>query len=121
MKRNQRQAIFGIKRKKAPNRVNKARSAREFARCYHSVERKAFVKELPSCVSGHGPCVNAHIKGDGGSRKADYRFIVPLTDLEHRTLHAMQPARFQAVYGVDLDQAAAETERAWKQFSGEQE
>ena len=102
-----------LKRGKPVNRVNRARRASEFARCYGSVERVEWVKREPSAASDKRPCVNAHIRNGGAGRKADYRYIVPLTDEEHIELHAYGKTWFEDRYGIDLEKAAAETERLW--------
>lgn len=93
---------------------NKERQAKEFARCYHSEERVEWVKNLPSVVSGRGPCDNAHVRGGGAGRKADYRFIVPLTRREHNELHRIGPADFESNYSINLEAAADAVEAAWQ-------
>jgi len=72
----------------------KARNAKrrqsEFARCYGSKERVAWVKAQPCivCVArgsmNVGPSDNAHTSTGGMGRKADYRFIVPMCRTHHR-------------------------------------
>jgi len=107
---------------------NPKRRKNEFARTYHSRERVAWVKEQPCAVNGAVACgiifnryptENAHIKGGGGGRKSDARFIVPLCSAHHRWLHIHGKAKFEADYHVDLDEAAAETERRWQQCVGD--
>ena len=95
---------------------NAKRQAREFARAYGSAERVEWIKGLPSVASGEGPCVNAHVKTGGGSRKADACWIVPLTDFEHRIeLHHMGKADFNAKYGIDLDTEAQRIQQCWEE------
>jgi len=62
------------------NKVNPVRRAREFARCYGSKARVAFIKTLACVVCGATPSDNAHIHGSksGMGRKADYADIIPL-------------------------------------------
>jgi 5-methylcytosine-specific restriction endonuclease McrA len=62
------------------NKVNPVRRAREFARCYGSKARVAFIKTLACVVCGATPSDNAHIHGSkaGMGRKGPYTDIVPL-------------------------------------------
>lgn len=67
------------KEKKRPRRENYARSKKEFARCFHSVERVEFVKAMPCVWCG---CVgfseNAHTEVGGSGMRAGYETIVAL-------------------------------------------
>ena len=96
---------------------SKADARREFARVYGSEERVEWTRNSPSVASGKGPCVNAHVTPDvglpsGTGRKADHRWIVPLTDEEHREHHAGQ-ATFEARYGITLPGKAREHHAKW--------
>ena len=102
------------KAKKPLRRVNPERRAAEFARCYGSEARVAFVRSLPSVATGRRPCVNAHVGTGGTGRKADARHIVPLTWDEHEEMHRVGEAAFAARYSLDLTRAAAATEAAWQ-------
>ena len=100
----------------------KKRSKSEFARIYGSKARVAFVKSLPCVVNNLGLCSvwereNAHIEGEGIGRKAGFDRIVPLCFGHHRELHLMGLAPFEIWYSVDLQQAAAETEKLWQSQS----
>lgn len=117
-----------------PKARNPKRKAREFERCYGSTARVAFVKSLPCIVCGRGPCDNAHIRGDGAGRKADYTAIVPLCCMpmddpwnpgyhrgHHGLFHKIGVESFVALYqtrrrGLDLEAEAAKTEAAWLYF-----
>lgn len=118
------QAKAGLKRKSPVRKVNQKRRASEFARCYHSKERVAWVQRQPCVVCTLSPCDNAHIRTGGTGRKAGYRQIVPLCspfydeDGCHRYLHAIGRASFERTYGIDLVAAAAETERRWQLRGG---
>ena len=83
-------------------RANRQRKAETFARAYGGAERADWITRQPSVVSGEGPCVNAHVRTGGAGRKADARWVVPLTDAEHRTLHQIGQKSFEAKYGIDL-------------------
>jgi len=94
--------------KRTPIRkVNRARRNREFNRAYHSPAFVKFTRESPSVVSGHGPCVCAHVTPNddppsGMGRKADAKWIVPLTKEEHDELGQIGRWTFEAKYGRDL-------------------
>lgn len=101
-----------------PKGVNPARKAREFKRAYGSEERVEWVGQLP-CIIGllcdwSAPRENHHIRGDGTSRKAPARFIVPLCRTHHASIHQIGRASFERFYGIDLAAAAAETEKHWR-------
>lgn len=66
-------------KRRAVRRANPAHQARAFVRAYGSPARVAWVRAQPSVVSGQRPCVNAHVRSGGMGRKADARWIVPLT------------------------------------------
>ena len=115
------QAAVALRAKSGPiKKVNRERKVSEFARCYGSKERVIFVNRLPCIIySCHNRMVeNAHIKGDGASRKSDARFIVPLCHWHHTegpsSLHALQPRLFEVTHQLDLHDRAARTELAWQ-------
>jgi hypothetical protein len=75
------------------------------------------VKSLPCCVAGDlcaGETTNAHVRGDGASRKADANQIAPLCSYHHAELHAIGIATFTMRYAVDLDAEARRTEELWR-------
>lgn len=111
------------KQRNRPAAKNAARVKREFARTMHSAERVLFVQSRP-CVISNAECryyaghsVNAHVVNDGskgGSRKAGYRCITGLCDVHHYLLdNIMRRPEFEQRYGVDLQECADATERAW--------
>lgn len=105
----------------------KKRTKAEYERIYHSEARVQFVKRLP-CV-GCGRVLipklmdNAHIEPGGVGRKADYDKIVPLcnkfapTYSCHGYFHSTGRAFVEKLYGINLEELAEETQRAWLQFS----
>lgn len=108
-------------RRQKPMRARNAkRRTSEFARCYGSRARVAWIKHLPSVVSLGRPCVNAHVRNGGAGRKADARYIVPLTDAEHRELHAIGRASFERKYGVELDRWACLIDARWQRHQLEE-
>jgi hypothetical protein len=102
-----------LRQKKRPRRRNPQRAAKNLARAYGPEERRAWVKSLPSVVSGEGPCVNVHVKAGGTSYKADAEWIVPLTAAEHDELHKGQQS-FETKYRIDLRAAALNIEARWQ-------
>lgn len=65
-------------------RENKERRRSEFARCYGSKARVAWVKRQPCVWCGvGGENENAHTVNGGKSRKGDYTTIVPLCRTHH--------------------------------------
>jgi hypothetical protein len=100
--------------KKRPRRRNPERAARNLERAYGPEERRAWVKSLPSVVSGGGPCVNAHVKNGGMSRKADAEWIVPLTSAEHDEYDQQGHDSFELKYRIDMAAAAQNIEARWQ-------
>ncbi len=100
---------------------NAKRKKSEFARAYGSEQRVAWVKRQRCIVSGqHSSTVeNVHVRGGGGSRKADACWIVPMTAAHHRLLHQQGKRTFEAYYKVDLDKAARWTECRWQSYVAE--
>jgi hypothetical protein len=94
-------------------RLSAAAARSKLEREYGSAARIAWVSALPSVVSGHGPCVNAHTATGGVSRKAHHSSIVPLTVAEHDELHQHGQQTFEAKYQVDLRGEAARVDAAW--------
>jgi hypothetical protein len=93
---------------------NPKRKAAEFARCYGSRARVAFVKALPCCICGGGPCDNAHLGNGGMGRKSDYPNIVPLCRTHHQRLHRIGLDAFEDWYSVTLAHYATWTETLWQ-------
>lgn len=123
-----------IARRVKPKRVNRARQKREKARTTESPDRVKWIGQRPCVACKHRPTEKHpndghHIKTGGGSRKADSRFVVPLCrsrlsgfDLYegcHQVLHRHGRALLEALHGIDLDTAAAETEAAWQSHCGQ--
>jgi hypothetical protein len=113
--------------KKEPKPIkgrNANRAADNFTRAYGSEERVEFVGQLPCIVPGC-PSLhqdNAHIEGDGGSRKAGADKVVPLCRGHHRTrkdsLHNLGREEFEGTHYVDLAALALDTERTWRRYAG---
>lgn len=70
----------------------------------------AFIRKLPSVLSGKGPCEACHIRyGDpvrrkkhtGMGQKPDDAYVLPLLPSEHRAQHNMNEQEFWRAHGVD--------------------
>ena len=108
----------GPKRSKAVKKRNPARRAKEFARCYHSVERVEWIQSLRCVASGLlGNIDNAHISGGGMGRKAHYSLIVPLAAECHRELHRIGRPAFEAKWRVSLAVEAERVHKAWHEYA----
>jgi hypothetical protein len=99
--------------------VNRKRRVSEFARCFHSKARVAFVKTLPCANDAKwalcmGPIENAHIETGGTGYRADYTSIIPLCKQHHWRSHAHG---WIALPRLDTPEkreaAAARTEKLW--------
>lgn len=93
-------------------------SKKNFERCYHSEAFVDFTRNSPSIASGRGPCVCAHVtpRGElpsGTGRKADAKWIVPLTFEEHTELHTIGEKTFEDRHKLDL---AIEAQAHWCRF-----
>lgn len=100
--------IFG----RWPDRQPRRKSRRGPAR---SRKYRAWIRSLPSCVSGRPHCEAAHTGDDGGmSMKASDYTCVPLTAEEHCEYHRVGRAAFAAAYGLNLDGIVEELMRAWR-------
>ncbi len=116
---------------KAPkrlNKVNRARVADNFKRCYHSRARQKLVNLMACSACGTwGFSENAHVLGvDGASLKGPYKSVAPLcgprpdgSDVYegcHRLSHR-DPAAFRERYPTfNPRKAARQAESRWQAF-----
>lgn len=102
-------------RTKGVRKVNPARREREWARAYGSTERVYYIGQHLACIV-HGcearECENAHTETGGMGRKADADTVVPLCTRHHAEYHRGAES-FASRHGLDLEQAARETEAKW--------
>ena len=75
---------------------------------------KAWIRSLPSPVSGQSGCEAAHTGTDGGMRQkaSDYSRI-PLTPEEHREYHAIGKKEFSERHGLDIDALVKRLNDLW--------
>jgi hypothetical protein len=80
---------------------------------------KAWIRSLPSAVSGLPGCQACHTGQDGGmSQKASDYSCIPLTFEEHMDLHRGR-AEFEARYGIDIASLVRRLNHDWFAYSRE--
>ncbi len=80
---------------------------------------RAWIRTLPSCVSGLMGCEAAHTGTDGGMRqKASDYSCVPLTPEEHREYHQIGKQEFEAIHEVCFADEVEKLKRIWFQYAG---
>lgn len=78
----------------------------EFERAFGGDDHQEWIRWQPSVVSGKTPCVAAHVRGGGVSRRADARWTVPMLYVEHQQMHNDGQDTYAARHGLDLDALA---------------
>lgn len=105
---------------------NAKRAKSEFARCFHSKERVAWIKSLPCVVCGaispifnlvRGRSDNAHTAKDGMGRRAGYETIVPLCRSHHRIYDERQWPLANPVARARIAAGAPLIEAAWQRHA----
>ena len=111
-----------LERRTRVNPVNRKRRDKEWARAYGSIERVFYVSTCMCCAvescTNYGDNHNAHIETGGMSRKADADRVVPLCP-RHHAEHHTGAEMFVECYGIDLNTAALETQRAWEIYGAD--
>lgn len=81
---------------------------------------RAWIRSLPSAVSGATGCEAAHTGDDGGTaqKSSDYSCI-PLTVSEHREYHQIGRTRFELRHGVSCRDLVRRLNTLWFNFSRE--
>jgi hypothetical protein len=93
--------IFGERERRFPRKPRRG-PARD-------AKYRAWIRTLPSVVSGQGPCEAAHTGTDGGmSQKASDYSCVPLTMPEHREYHQIGKREFEKRHGIRFVAAVRE-------------
>ena len=94
--------------RKPPQKARRASPARD--RKY-----RAWIRSLPSAVSGKGPCEACHTGSDGGaSMKASDYSCIPLIPEEHREYHWIGKPAFEQKYRLDCEGLVRRLNREWK-------
>jgi hypothetical protein len=77
---------------------------------------KAWIRTLPSVVSGRTPCEACHTGVDGGmSMKASDLSCLPLTGQEHREYHRIGKRAFAHRYRLDYPDLVVLLNRQWRE------
>lgn len=107
----------------------KARNAKRWTknqrRAFGSKDRAEFVRWLPCIVCGAIPSENAHTPhpSAGMGYRGDAVAVAPICWAHHQgatdSLHKMGPGPFERLHGVNLEQAARDTEAAWQRHVGD--
>jgi len=107
-------AVHGIKsEREKPKRKPPQRERRGPER---SEPYKAWIRTLPSLVSGLSPCEACHTGTDGGaSMKASDKTCVPLTWFEHREYHDHGKRTFERKYKVNFAREVKRLNREWRE------
>ena len=81
---------------------------------------RAWIRTLPSVVSGKTGCEAAHTGSDGGmSQKASDYSCIPLTGEEHREYHRLGRERFEEVCGVDCKGVVKRLNHDWFAYAAQ--
>jgi len=109
------------KRRTRVNPINRKRREKEWARAYHSRERRDWVKTRECKVQGcRRKAVNMHIKTGGTGRKADYTEIADICQTHHLESHRGQKT-FELKYKLALRQIADQLDADWERYLMEKE
>jgi hypothetical protein len=77
---------------------------------------RAWIRTLPSAVSGLTPCEAAHTGAHAiGQKSSDYNSI-PLTPEEHREYHAIGREAFELRYSLDIAALVERLNSCWFQL-----
>lgn len=95
---------------------NAKRRQSEFARCYGSKERVAWIRAYPCVWCFSFPSDNAHTESAGMGYKAGYETIVPLCRSCHRRYDEYKYPFNSEPVRDGLKQFAARIERLWQRY-----
>jgi Protein of unknown function (DUF968) len=86
---------------------------------WRNARYRAWIRTLPSCISGRIGCEAAHTGTDGGMRqKASDFTCVPLTPEEHREYHSIGRRAMEKKYGVSFASISRKLFGVWKEYGG---
>lgn len=114
---NPRYLYFLVTGRKPPRRSPRRPGARKPARNWRY---RAWIRSLPSAISGAYGCEACHTGSDGGMslKSSDYSCI-PLTHVEHMRLHALGRKQFEALHEVNLDRIVSSLRHCWFAYARE--
>jgi hypothetical protein len=100
-----------------PRRSPRRRSGRGPARNW---KYRAWIRSLPSAVSGAEGCEAAHTGDDGGmAMKASDYSCIPLTPEEHREYHRVGRVAFELATGINCKALVKRLNHDWFAYSRE--
>lgn len=112
---NRRRLYFLVHGVRPKRRAPRRWSARKPARSW---KYRAWIRSLPSAVSGQLGCDAAHTGSDGGmGMKASDYSCIPLTRIEHLRYHALGRDQFCALHGLDIDALVRRLNHDWFAYS----
>ena len=101
--------MFAVHGRKAPRRPRRRRSSPA-----RSWKYRAWIRSLPSAVSGAIGCEAAHTGSDGGmALKASDYSCIPLTFTEHREYHQVGRAEFERLHQVNCRELVRRLNHDW--------
>ena len=81
---------------------------------------RAWIRSLPSVVSGWNGCEAAHTGDDGGMGQKPSDFTcIPLTPVEHRLYHQIGRERFEVRFGLNCRELVKRLNHAWFAYAQE--
>lgn len=101
-----------MKREKGLRRFNRERRARLFKAQFGSGARVKWMRALPCCACGGGPCEVHHVRSRGAGGGADD--TVPLCSVCHRLLHTEGAKTFSRRLFLDLSELATKYAQDWR-------
>lgn len=105
------QAIHGTPAPRAPRRRPRRGPTRNW-------KYRAWIRTLPSVVSGRPGCEACHTVNNGMSSKGSCYTCVPLTPEEHREYDAGREA-FEQKYGISMAATVRDLNHAWFAYARE--
>ena len=114
---NSRRLFFLVTGRLPQRRPRRTWSPRKPARNW---KYRAWIRSLPSAVSGELGCEACHTGSDGGTamKASDYS-CVPLTHDEHMRLHGLGRAQFEALHDIDISALVKRLNHDWFAYSKE--
>lgn len=89
------------------------RTKKETLRIYGPPAYRDFLNAIGCAICRATPIEIAHIRSGGMGRKADWTATVGLCSTHHREQHQRGTKSFEARYGVNLTDRAADIQQAW--------
>ena len=106
--------ILGQDIGRKPQRKPPTKASTASGKPIRNYKYRAWIRSLPSAVSGEGPCDACHTGTDGGiGQKSSDLSCIPLTRQEHQEYHQIGKKDFERKYGLDLFALVQRLNRIW--------